>query len=189
MFVRNMLHLSWGLKWTGYSSHLVYKQVARKVANQIEGWENRQAFDTENSDGIFHWSRTAQCHSTRPQSEFVQQENLNRTMLVKWFKPYTLPVSCYNQPQCNTWSIQKVMKLLLYTKVIAKIFKFQCNPLQNQHTAGSLLLWGLAVLSGCCWLSQNDILKPFKDFSIEDLVNSLALTQKILVQHSSMITK
>lgn len=141
---------------------------------------------------MFHCSRTAQCHRKRPQSEFVQQENLNRTMLVEWFKPYTLPVLCCNQPQwleCNTWSVQKVMKLLVWTKVIGKIFKFQCNPLQNQHTAGSLLLWSLAVLSGCCWLSQNDVLKPIKDFSIEELINSLALRNKILVQHSSMITK
>jgi len=90
-------------------------------------------------------------------------------MLVKWFKPYTLPVLCCNQPQwlqCNTWSVQKVMKLLVWTKVIGKIFKFRCNPLQNQCTAGSLLLWSLAVLSGSCWLSQNDVLKPIKDFSI-----------------------
>lgn len=85
-------------------------------------------------------------------------------MLVKWFKPYTLLVLCCNQPQwlqCNTWSVQKVMKLLVWTKVIGKIFKFRCNPLQNQHTAGSL-----AVLSGSCWLSQNDVLKPIKYFSM-----------------------
>lgn len=87
-----------------------------------------------NSESMFCCSRTAQCHSKRPQYQFVQQENLNRTMLVRWFKPYTLPVLCCNQPQwlqCNTWSVQKVMKLLVWTKVIGKIFKFRCNPFKT----------------------------------------------------------
>jgi hypothetical protein len=39
MFVRNILPLSSGLKLIELSYHMAYDQVARKVANQIKGWE------------------------------------------------------------------------------------------------------------------------------------------------------